>query len=262
MGRKLVKFAVPIVISFYLIWHGGRFISNVLGLKGQVGSNRTPTQNAANKPGQLNKDSNPPSFKGRSVSKWMEALTDNQDSVRVAAYKELLEIQETPTQVRTLLPSIVEILRVNDDDHRKRRGAAYVLGACGKHASRAVPALRAALKDSYWPVRLASAEALAKIGLGAESAVPDLLKAMKDPHESVRWAAYDALEAVADEALRERGPDGLATDLGPTLRIGLDSRADHVARMHRLFSRMDPAAAHNIEVNLRAVESSANDGPR
>ena len=86
-----------------------------------------------------------------------------------------------------------------------RRVAAQALGAMGKEAMGAVPALQNALEDSdaTYSVREAAAEALGAMGKEAVGAVPALQNVLKDSDvkDSVREAAAQALQAMGKEAV-------------------------------------------------------------
>ena len=68
--------------------------------------------------------------------------------------------------------------------------------ALGEAATRALPDLLEALKDSDEDVRYYTAQALGKIGPKAKEAVPALIEALKDSDEDVRNYAKEALAKI------------------------------------------------------------------
>ena len=94
----------------------------------------------------------------------LEALVDEQPSVRAAAAKGLAE------------------LGAHDGENVRRE---------------AVPALLQALSDGEWTVRSAAADALG--ALGAREAEGPLLEKLSDEYRSVRWAALRSLRQLGCE---------------------------------------------------------------
>jgi len=103
-----------------------------------------------------------PTFQGRSLSDWTEALKDSNPKTRV--------------------------------------GAAWALGRIGPSAAPAVPALIEALSDPDKLVRTQSIAALGKIGPGAAAAIPSLDQLATDNDWATRKLASAALAAIQGKA--------------------------------------------------------------
>jgi len=84
-----------------------------------------------------------------------------------------------------------------------REVAAGALGAIGRNARVAVPALAAALRDSQYPRRSSVARALGGFGIQAATETPTLLDALRDSDPFVRVFSAESLVRTGrtDEAL-------------------------------------------------------------
>jgi N-sulfoglucosamine sulfohydrolase len=95
------------------------------------------------------------------------------------------------------LPRLLELLR--HPDAAVRWWGVLGLGALGREASAAEPALRAALSDASPDVRVAAAEALANLGHDGE-ALGALREALRHPSAVIRLAALNALDRMGSRA--------------------------------------------------------------
>ncbi len=82
---------------------------------------------------------------------------------------------------------------LHSSDWGERAMACHVLGAQGKCARAAVPALIAALHDEQWLVRRAAVDALGEIGMPIDILVPVLLPLADDKVSEVRSSAEAVL---------------------------------------------------------------------
>ena len=71
-----------------------------------------------------------------------------------------------------------------------------IIEACDRHAVKAIPLLRVALKDPDWNVRLAAANALARMGPIAKETLPALHLLLQDKNRLVRDAAEEAIKGI------------------------------------------------------------------
>jgi len=71
-----------------------------------------------------------------------------------------------------------------------------IIEDCGREPRKAIPLLRAALRDRNWSVRLAAANALARIGPAAKEALPALRQLLQDNDQLVRDAAEEAIKSI------------------------------------------------------------------
>jgi HEAT repeat protein len=101
-------------------------------------------------------------------------------------------------------PTLLRRLR-NEDDPRVKRSIVYALGAFGKAASGAAPALMRALSDETPSVRQNAAWALGKLGTGTK----ELAARLRDDNALVRRDAAQALGEIAKSAgKKEASPAG------------------------------------------------------
>lgn len=84
--------------------------------------------------------------------------------------------------------------------HWPRVWAARALAYVG--SKEAGSALRAALVDDHWRVRMTAIQTIGRLGI--EGATPELLEGLNDEHPRVRSAAVLALERVGTEEAVER----------------------------------------------------------
>jgi HEAT repeat protein len=90
---------------------------------------------------------------------------------------------------------------LNDPDPKVREHAIFALGAIGKDAEEAVPALAAIMEnDDNELLRIEASLALTKMGPAARGAIPSLGRALKDNHQLVRLNAARALMNLGPEA--------------------------------------------------------------
>ncbi len=116
------------------------------------------------------------------------ALKDRDGSVRVAAVEALGQFGSKAEK------SVVELQRaMKDQDGVVRRHATASLGQIG---TAAIPALKSALTDKDFDIRLHGIVALGSMGPAAHDALPALRTALKDSDEEVAAAAAVALKQV------------------------------------------------------------------
>lgn len=142
------------------------------------------------------------------------------------------------------------IEQLDDSFSITRSQAAQSLGELRDKATKAIPALRKALRDTHWSVRADATEALGKIGKAAVVALPDLGRLFADPSDVVRnkaaiamgkfnQAAVPILENLlgnADQQIRYTAVMALRT-MGETARpLLLKSTRDISARVRRLIA--------------------------
>src|SRR5262245_8418255 len=107
-----------------------------------------------------------PTFEGKSLSAWVEALKDKDPKIRVQAAKALESIGP---KAKAAVPALIDALK--DESVLVRGPAAGALGGIGPEAKAAVPALVETLKDKNEHLRCQAALALGKIGPDARAAV-------------------------------------------------------------------------------------------
>lgn len=128
-----------------------------------------------------------------------EALESGDETVRQGAIGSLTQLG--PDRV----PALISALESNDEEAQAT--AAIVLGRFGAHASEAIPALLARLRDKTASemVRGATASALGEMG---SDALPSLTVIIKDPDMDEQGRVMAVL------ALRRIGPDAAAVVVG------------------------------------------------
>ena len=135
---------------------------------------------------------------GDRVAKLIEALRDEDPSVRGAAAEALVKIGS---------PAVPQLIEALKDEGSYVRWAARALGEIKD--PRAVPQLIEALKDEVSEVREWAAGALVSIG---SPAVPHLNEALKDKDKSVRQGAAYALGKIGDKSAITPLKEQLARD--------------------------------------------------
>jgi HEAT repeat protein len=128
---------------------------------------------------------------GAGVDALLEALTDEDSSVGVAAAEALWRIRRHPA----VLPALVAALE--DPDSWARSRAAEALGRMGADAEAAVPALVLALREEEGR---AAADALRQLGPAAAAGVPALAAMLTEEVEFLRWNAAWALGGIGPAA--------------------------------------------------------------
>ena len=176
---------------------------------------------------------------GQSLSFWVHALKDQDESAREQAASALAQISP---DTQDIVPELAQALK--DPLPGVRVNAAFALLKMGSEARLAVPELSVALKDEVPLVRMDAVLALRKMGASAKGAVPALIAAIQDEKNqrppqhfyiSVRQAAVDALGRI--------GPD--ARDAIPALKEVLGATEDPVLaeKAAEALKLIDPAAA-------------------
>ena len=133
-------------------------------------------------------DDKDPVYKGKSLSAWIEQLTDRSATARQDA-AEALGKMGAPAK-----PAIGPLIAaLGDSDEVVRDAAATALSAFGKDA---VGPLTNSLKHKEAAVRRGAADALGGIGPTARAAIPALRDALPDKDEDVRKAVADALKRI------------------------------------------------------------------
>ncbi|MFO0842922.1 MAG: HEAT repeat domain-containing protein [Gemmataceae bacterium] len=94
------------------------------------------------------------------------------------------------------VPALLGVLQEAAKEPELRVLAVVALGAIGKDAAAAVPALASAVKDVNPEVRLYAARALGRIGSAARPALKALEAARKDDDPNVRSAAAEAIKQI------------------------------------------------------------------
>jgi HEAT repeat protein len=168
-----------------------------------------------------------PTYQGKPLSQWIDALKGKDLLARVRALNVLLA--EAGPEARPAVPALIGVFERKDEsflhpvaavalskigpvavlelrdglrhkDKFVRSGSALALGMMGDRARPATPALTRALLDKEALVRGTAAAALGQIGPGARSALPALKKLLEDDTPSVRVDAAEAVWAISGEA--------------------------------------------------------------
>jgi HEAT repeat protein len=151
-----------------------------------------------------------PSFRGKTVTEWLEVLAKDSDAgLRKKAVIALERIG--PVKSSRVLPAVTGAMSDEKQDPMVREAAAAALGRIydankpmiqegNLKFDAALQALAASLTGDKAPgVREAAAGSLAQLGGDARGTVEWLTKALKDDHQEVRAAAAEALRRVATE---------------------------------------------------------------
>ncbi len=110
---------------------------------------------------------------------------------------------KSPEPARHKRRTVAEWLReLSDGDAEARRVAAQALGAYGREAEEAVPALARALRDKDGFVRGHAARSLGRVALRPDVAVQPLTDALSDPLDFVRYSASSAVGEFGEDAVR------------------------------------------------------------
>jgi len=167
-----------------------------------------------------------PTYEGKTVSEWIEALKDEDKDVRSGAAEALGEIGPA---AKPAVPALIEAL--GDEDSRVPVFAAALV----KIGADAVPALVVALKENKRQVRPWAASILARIGPDARAAIPALVEALRDGRKEVRWGAAHALGGIDPaaraatpalrEALKDQDRDVRAAAASALGKVGPDAEA-------------------------------------
>lgn len=147
------------------------------------------------------------------------------------------------TQPRGVEP-LAQALR-GDESGLVRFRAAESLGALGKSARGAIPALFQALLDQRQPVRWSAARALWKAGLQAPADLPPLVQALSNPDAYVRsFAAW---------SLGEMGPAAEGTV--PALVEALRLEEGEGGAAARALAKLGPVAAEAVPALVEQLKS-------
>jgi HEAT repeat protein len=162
-----------------------------------------------------------PTFEGKPVSAWVNALKAKDPKARAHAAYALGVIGPAATAA---VPALSDALKDRDED--VRHWAAEALGRIGAVA---VPVLIDALKDNDKSLRLEAATALGNIGPEARSTAPALADVLKDQDKKVGVRAAEALGKI--------GPG--AGSAGPAL---IDALKDKDKDMRQCAATVPPLA--------------------
>lgn len=198
------------------------------------------TQNVSKKP------SDELSYKGESVSAWMEKLQSGEAAQRQEAAQALLSLSQAVTAT---LPGMRAALDHVTGDARAQ--AAETLGNVGARLLAWIPTLQAALKRTVMSerdeaIRTSALRALLLLEPQGKSNVPSLIEALQDELPGVR--------ADAAFALGELGPD--AKDAVARLRhvslwdVDMGARVQAAVALWRI--RQSPAGV--VEVLIKALQ--------
>jgi HEAT repeat protein len=144
--------------------------------------------------------SDTPTYQGRPISAWVQALQGLDEAARAEATERLVEICWALAEV---LPALSDVLKDGDAVTRVRTAA--TLGEFGSRLLLLVPGLRAALRAAVLTatdpdVRSAASQALVQIGPHARSPIPVLIDNLKDELPTIRWSSANALGETGAEA--------------------------------------------------------------
>jgi len=129
----------------------------------------------------------------RAIPALIRALGDHSEYVRGEAARALAKISDVAA-----IPALIEALQ--KDDHRVvRREAAAALRTLGGQSPAVADALRSALDDEYWEVRVEATRALGRID--DDRSVEPLVKSLEDTSYTVRTSAEFALANLGNLAL-------------------------------------------------------------
>lgn len=135
----------------------------------------------------------------KSVPALNESLTNQDESIRIAAVAALGEIDSSSV---LSVPALTDLLRDNSEDVR-----IIVVNTLEKIGKPGVPALIQALQyNDNWMVRYSAADALGRIGASDEEVVPILINALRDEDKYVSSKAADALRMIRKETPTEENP--------------------------------------------------------
>jgi HEAT repeat protein len=183
------------------------------------------------------------------LGEWERSLRDGPVLARIRA---AVLVGEARAPSETVAPAL-------DDPERDVRAAAAAALATTRGDDVAIAALRRALSDSNWRVRLAALESLGARGAGADGVAPFLA----DPHPAVSFAAARALgrigpaAAVPTAAQTASGHYGVLHYAPEVLSHAGSGGAAAVARLVALLEHADPNVRETAARCLFEVGSSA-----
>lgn len=238
---------------------------------------------AAQAPGQqLPPDGAEPTFRGKTLSQWIEMLEEWED--HGFAIEAAYALQQLGPAAKPAVPVLTDSLQSRDDSFRAT--SARALGAIGPAAVEAVPALVKLLDDRSDETRLAALDALAAIGSGdatqavfgtlkskdvrlrrgganvvgrmerrAKDPIPALLAALEDDDSLVRVEAAAALWRI------EEHPAAIPA-LAAALQGGLANAQWAAARKLEAIGPPAKAAAGALAAALRGENRVHYETPR
>jgi hypothetical protein len=148
------------------------------------------------------RDLREPSFDGKPLRHWLDALKDPRPAVRRQAAQALAAIFPAAKEA---VPSLLAALKDSEVSVRGEAAAALVK-IDPRHIAEAQPSLIAALKDKDPEVRCTAAQGLGQVGAPARSAVPLLQATLKDTNRQVRREAAISLAEIDPTQAKDAVP--------------------------------------------------------
>lgn len=137
---------------------GMTWLSLATGALASIGASSCTSRTRSMPAQTVTQEAPEPSYEGKPLNYWMQALTDPDKDTRVAAVSAIAKIGP---KAQPAVPLLIEALK--DKEKVVRTGSIAALGKIGPAAAEAIPLLAELSQDSDWATRSLAAAAMAAI---------------------------------------------------------------------------------------------------